>query len=200
MLVIVSKALKAFIEGNVPPPVPEKRASDWVSIANLTPETSDQHQDCLLLNLFEIEPDPYVRNFSPEPQGGSHGRPHLPLALHYLITFLSPSAEVLLGALGGVLRAFHTEPTVEIDKYLPEEYATARAAGVATQKLHVHLETPDPDKISHLWTGMRKGLQLALYYRVSVAMVPGYMDVRTPAVTRPIPPRAAQLPRPEASR
>ena len=200
MLVVVSRALKAFIEGNVAPPLPDKRDSDWVRIANLTPETGEEHQDCLILNLFEVEPDPYVRNFTPEPQGGTHGRPPLPLALHYLITFLSPSAEALLSAMGGVMRAFHTEPVVELDRYLPEEYPSAKAAGVATRRLHVYLETPDSEKISHLWTGMRKGLQLALYYRVSVAMVPGYLDVRTPYVSRPAVPRATQLPRRRAAR
>lgn len=148
------------------------------------------------MNLYEVEPSPFLRNNESLPSRGAYEISPLPLSLHYLFTFISNSQERALQALDGVLAAFHSEPQIETRNYRdPYGIQEMELNSELPSKIRVRLESPGTEKISHLWNGFRQGLQLALYYQVDAAIVPAYFDKKTSAVGRPQDPSVTGMPR-----
>lgn len=195
MLAIVSKTIQGMLQANVPPPLPRLQSESWVRIANASADAVSEHRDCLVMSLYRVEPDAFTRNMGPVSSRPAGSRPPLPLNLHYAFTFPSSSEEATQRALGGVIQAFHTTPSIATDDYLEEaEHRLLASQGAVVEHIRTELESPSPEQLGHLWSAMGNGLQLAVYYRVSVAMVPSGFDVRPPVVKSAAPPSVGKLP------
>jgi len=181
MLLSVSKALQGFLQATVAPP-DETPIERWVQIAGNDQSSGDGRGE-LHLSLYEVEPDPFLRNVRGKPEGGTYGPTPLPLTLHYMVTYPVGLAEHRHEALGGVLRAFHTQPSLNALDYLAvDESKQVARDGTIASALQVLLELPAVEKLGHMWSAQGNGAQLALFYRVNVALIPAFLQVRTVAV------------------
>ncbi len=190
MLLAVSQTLQGFLQAVLPPPLAHTEVDQWVRIAELTSEAASEHQHRLVVNLYTVEPDPHMMNRAASSEGGVYRDPPLPLALHYLITYCSDRHDQVQQILGQVAQAFHSCPLIQVRQYLdPALYAGYQRAQVPLpDRIRLRLETPEGDKISHLWSAMRQGRRLALYYRADVALIPTLLPSDQQAVGAPVPP------------
>ena len=177
MLLAVSQTLQGFLQAVIPPPLAHTEIEQWVRIAELTSEVASEHANRLVLNLYSVEPDPTLLNRTASSDGGVYRDPPMPLSLRFLITYFSDRHELVQEVLGQVVQAFHTCQLIQVRQYLaPEVYASYGRIGVPLpERIRLRLETPEGDKISHLWSAMRQGRRLALYYRADVALIPSFL-------------------------
>lgn len=193
MLLAVSRTLQAFLHAVVPPPLAHTELEQWVRLADLSSEAASEHANRLVVNLYAVEPDAFLRNGSATHEGGVSREAPLPLGLHFLITYYGERHDEVQRVLGHVLQAFHSSPLIVVRQYLDAaDIAALGGAQVLPERVRVRLEVPEGDKVSHLWNAMRQGRRLALYYRADVALVPGQL----PTVHRPVaagrPPRVGR--------
>jgi Pvc16 N-terminal domain len=190
MLLAVSQTLQGFLHAVVPPPLAHTEQDQWVRIADLSSESASEHANRLALNLYAVEPDPYQMNRIMPSDGGRHRDAPLPLALHYLVTYYSDRHDQVQTVLSRVAQAFHSCPLIQVSQYLDPTDGSLDAAERASlpERIRVRLATPEGDKVSHLWSAMRQGRRLALYYRVEAALVPAFMPKLHAAVGAPVPP------------
>lgn len=199
MLVAVSEVLKNFLQSTVAAPIPQLDPKEWVQIAELNADTVADQNNRLILFLYAVEPDPYAVQSTRTGANGVQAKP-LPLALHYLITFLSDSHSLDQRVLGNVIQAFHTEPLLLTRNYLDaSRFEQFESRGELAEHIRVNLKSPEIDKVSHLWNSMRTGQRLALYYSVSVASVPDSARMGAPVIETAGHPNVGVIDPPEAT-
>ncbi len=115
--------------------------------------------------LYAVEEHGHLRN-APLVNGpeGWH-RPPLGLRLYYVMTYASGVQSEVQSRLSRVLQVFHTTPVLGPDALPPE-------VSKFVERVTIRLHNPPAEERNHLWTAFGRGMRLALYYEVDVAMIP----------------------------
>lgn len=159
MIDLVTQALVDHLISRTP-----DLGSSWVDISALDnggPLTANHLQVC----LYAIEEHDHLRNapLVPSPEGWK--RPPLALRLRYVMTYTGNSHTEAQARLSRVLQVFHSTPVLGAAE-LPPEVASL------VERLTIRLLSPDDEQRNNLWTAFGRGMRLALYYLVDVALVP----------------------------
>jgi hypothetical protein len=118
----------------------------------------------LVLCLWAVGEEGHLRNRGPVPVEGGYVPAPLALRLSYLLTVVSDDAEEVQKRLERVAQVFHGKPRLG-----PEELSPALLKQVA--HLTVRLRTLSLEELNQLWTAFGRGMRLALYYDVAVALI-----------------------------
>ena len=191
MLQFASRTLQRFLTGTVPPPAPDVRPHDWVRLGRLDEDGDADDEDTLVLHLFHVGLDPLTRS-GPAKPGGAARREALFVDLRYAVGYRSSNQELVESALGSVLRAFHSRPSLAMRDYLsPSELE--RWGDQLPGRLDVSLDTPSDSMMESLWRSSPKAVGLSLYYLVRSLPIPPHEPERARGVERAHPPEPAPL-------
>lgn len=183
MLLLASTTLRRFLNATVPPPAPEARPEDWVRLDDVGKPLDEANSDTLAVHLYRVEPSPHMRYESSVKPGGGPSSSALVLDLSYAITYFASKQEAVERALGGVLRAFHTHPTLTPQDYLLQsEQEQAAAQGLALPRLDVSLVGSTSASGEAIRQGSAPPKGLALHYCVRSVLVPSYLQPPVPKV------------------
>ena len=158
MIDLVTNALVAHLLARTP-----DLGATWVEISALDsggPLSANKLQVC----LYALEEHDHLRNAPPVEGPNGWERAPLALRLRYVMTYVSNSHVETQARLARVLQVFHSTPVLGRSDLPPEVSAQV-------ERLTVRLESPDDEQRNNLWTAFGRGMRLALYYLVDVALV-----------------------------
>jgi hypothetical protein len=135
----------------------------WVEISSLESDatlTADHLHVC----LYRLEEHAHLRNAPLVATPAGYQRPPITLRLSYVMAYLGDHLEAQR-RLARVIQVFHSTPVLG-----PQALPASLSALV--DHLSVRLYTPPPDEHTQLWLAFGRGMRLALYYQVDVALIP----------------------------
>jgi hypothetical protein len=122
----------------------------------------------LSLYLFNVEPDPFLRNQRELPMGQAGLRqPPLVLQLRYLVTPLGDDEERNHLVLGRILQRFMTQPFIDS----ANGTAVGDSFGGASPQVRIVFEALPPDKLASMWMEFQTPLRLSVVYLVRAVAI-----------------------------
>lgn len=137
--------------------------SGWVDVSALD-NGGNLAVNHLHVCLYAIEEHDHLRNAPLVETPAGWQRPPLALRLRYVMTYAANSHTEAQARLARVLQVFHSTPVLG-PSHLPPEVASQ------VERLTIRLLSPDDEQRNNLWTAFGRGMRLALYYLVDVALV-----------------------------
>ncbi|NIR43746.1 MAG: DUF4255 domain-containing protein [Gemmatimonadetes bacterium] len=142
---------------------PEVEGDGWIEVMSGA-SAAGLPAEKLTLLLYAVHEAPLQRSEFKAVVEREAKLPPLALKLHYMITFNSMDDEETQRRLARVLDAFHERPLLGPEFFDPA--LTDRLANLAIQ-----LRSPTAEELNHLWTALKVGMRLALYYEVNATLV-----------------------------
>jgi hypothetical protein len=136
----------------------------WVELTSLE-SGGNLSANKLHVCLYAIDEHDHLRNAPLVESKAGWVRPPLALRLSYAMTYVSNQHVEVQARLARVLQVFHSTPVLGPESLPPEVAALV-------QRVTVRLQSPGDEQRNHLWTAFGRGMRLALYYLVDVALVP----------------------------
>ena len=159
MIDLVSNALVAHLLARTP-----DLGATWAEISALDsggPLAANKLQVC----LYSIEEHDHLRNAPLVETTNGWQRAPLALRLRYVMTYTGNSHVEAQARLARVLQVFHSTPVLSRSDLPPEVSALV-------DRLTIRLLSLDDEARNNLWSAFGRGMRLALYYLVDVALVP----------------------------
>lgn len=119
--------------------------------------------------LYAVGEHDHLRNAPLVESPAGWQRPPLALRLSYVMTYVSNQHTEVQARLARVLQVFHTTPVLGPESLPPEVAALV-------ERVTIRLQSPSDEQRNHLWTAFGRGMRLALYYLVDVALVPPFQQ------------------------
>ena len=159
MIDLVSKALVDHLLSRT-----SDLGASWVELTSLE-SGGNVTANKLHVCLYAIEEHDHLRNAPLVESPNGWVRPPLALRLRYVMTYASNQHVEVQARLARVLQVFHTTPVLGADS-LPSDLAAL------VKRLTIRLESPSDEERNQVWTAFGRGMRLALFYLVDVALVP----------------------------
>jgi hypothetical protein len=122
----------------------------------------------LSLYLFNVEPDPFLRNQRELPVGQAGLRqPPLVLQLRYLVTPLDDEEERNHLVLGRILQHFMGEPFIAA----ANGTELGDSFGGSSPEARISIEALPPDKLANMWMEFQAPLRLSVVYIVRAVAI-----------------------------
>ncbi|MGA5761788.1 Pvc16 family protein [Nonomuraea bangladeshensis] len=135
----------------------------WVEVSSLEGDatlTANKLHIC----MYAIDEHPHLRNAPPVSTPNGYERAPLCVRLSYVMIYNSTDHLEVQTRLARVVQVFHTVPVLGPELLRP-------ALTPMVERLTVRLYSPPPDERTGLWTAYERGMRLALYYQVDVALL-----------------------------
>lgn len=159
MLLEISNSLRSFLISVFP----EVEGNGWIEVLSGA-NAAGLPAEKLTLLLYAVHEAPLQRSEFKAVVEREAKLPPLALKLHYMIAFNSMDDEETQRRLSRVLQAFHERPLLAPEFFDPG--LTDRLANLAIQ-----LYSPTSEELNHLWSALKVGMQLALFYEVNATVV-----------------------------
>lgn len=159
MIDLVSKALVEHLLART-----SDLGTGWVELSSLE-SGNNLTANHLHVCLYAIEEHDHLRNAPLVETAAGWQRPPLALRLHYAITYTGNSHSEAQARLARVLQVFHSTPVLGPES-LPVEVAAL------VERVTIRLHSLGDEARNNLWSAFGRGMRLALFYVVDVALVP----------------------------